>query len=117
MTIDPLCEVTERYDYRLTPYLQSLLADRPPTDPLARQYLPDTRELRTLPYERPDAIGDLAHSPAKGIVHRYPDRVLLKVAHACPVYCRFCFRREIVGSHGESLRTADLDAAIDYGSS
>lgn len=114
MSLDPLREVTDRYDYRLTPYLQSLLADRPPTDPLVRQFLPDTRELRTLPYERTDPIGDLAHSPVKGIVHRYPDRVLLKVAHACPVYCRFCFRREMVGSHGESLRTADLDAAIDY---
>jgi lysine 2,3-aminomutase len=112
---DPaLRSVTERYDYRLTPYLQSLLRDRSPDDPLVRQFLPDRRELQTLPHELPDPIGDAAFSPVKGIVHRYPDRVLLKVAHACPVYCRFCFRREMVGSHGEPLRAAELDAAIAY---
>jgi lysine 2,3-aminomutase len=106
--------VIQRYDYRLTPYLQSLLRDRSPDDPLVRQFLPDRRELQALPYELGDPIGDAAFSPVKGIVHRYADRVLLKVAHACPVYCRFCFRREMVGSYGEPLRAAELDAAIDY---
>ncbi len=47
--------------------------------------------------ETADPIGDDAHSPVEGIVHRYPDRVLLKLVHVCPVYCRFCFRREMVG--------------------
>jgi lysine 2,3-aminomutase len=50
----------------------------------------------------------------KGIVHRYPDRVLLKTLHACPVYCRFCFRREQVGPGGEALDGAELAAALDY---
>jgi lysine 2,3-aminomutase len=109
-----LREVTQRYDYRLTPYLQSLLRGRPAHDPLVRQFLPDSRELHALPHERADPIGDIPFSPVKGIVHRYPDRVLLKVAHACPVYCRFCFRREMVGSHGEPLQGAALDCAIDY---
>src|SRR5882724_11881009 len=106
--------VTHRYDYRLTPYLQSLLRGRPAHDPLVRQFLPDARELHALPHESADPIGDIPFSPVKGIVHRYPDRVLLKVAHACPVYCRFCFRREMVGSHGEPLQGAALDGAIDY---
>jgi lysine 2,3-aminomutase len=109
-----LREVTQRYDYRLTPYLQSLLRGRPAHDPLVRQFLPDSRELHALPHERADPIGDIPFSPVKGIVHRYPDRVLLKVAHACPVYCRFCFRREMVGSHGEPLQGAALDCAMDY---
>jgi lysine 2,3-aminomutase len=109
-----LPEVTRRYDYRLTPYLQSLLHGRPAHDPLVRQFLPDSRELHALPHERADPIGDVPFSPVKGIVHRYPDRVLLKVAHACPVYCRFCFRREMVGSHGEPLQGDALDVAIDY---
>jgi lysine 2,3-aminomutase len=109
-----LREVTQRYDYRLTPYLQSLLRGRPAHDPLVRQFLPDDRELRALPHESADPIGDIPFSPVKGIVHRYPDRVLLKVAHACPVYCRFCFRREMVGRHGEPLQGAALDGAIDY---
>ncbi|HWS63129.1 MAG TPA: lysine-2,3-aminomutase-like protein [Steroidobacteraceae bacterium] len=109
-----LPEVTHRYDYRLTPYLQSLLRGRPAHDPLVRQFLPDDRELHALPHESADPIGDIPFSPVKGIVHRYPDRVLLKVAHACPVYCRFCFRREMVGRRGEPLQGAALDGAIDY---
>src|ERR1700682_6485417 len=112
--IQGLHEVAQRYDYRLTPYLQSLLRGRPAQDPLVRQFLPDSRELHALRPERADPIGDIPFSPVKGIVHRYPDRVLLKVAHACPVYCRFCFRREMVGSHGEPLQGAALDSAIDY---
>jgi lysine 2,3-aminomutase len=109
-----LGEVARRYDFRLTPYVQSLLRGRPADDPLVRQFLPDERELHSISYETADPIGDIPFSPVKGVVHRYPDRVLLKVAHACPVYCRFCFRREMVGSHGEPLQGEALDAAIDY---
>jgi lysine 2,3-aminomutase len=109
-----LGEVARRYDFRLTPYMEALLRGRPADDPLSRQFLPDERELHSTPYETVDPIGDIPFSPVKGVVHRYPDRVLLKVAHACPVYCRFCFRREMVGSHGEPLRGEALDAAIDY---
>ncbi len=98
----------------MTSYLGSLLRERAPDDPLALQFLPDERELHALSYETPDPIGDIAHSPVKGIVHRYPDRVLLKVAHSCPVYCRFCFRREMIGSKGDALQGVELDAAIDY---
>jgi len=97
----------------MTSYLGSLLRERAPDDPLALQFLPDERELHALSYETPDPIGDIAHSPVKGIVHRYPDRVLLKVAHSCPVYCRFCFRREMIGSKGDALQGVELDAAID----
>ena len=50
----------------------------------------------------------------KGIVHRYPDRVLLKPLHVCPVYCRFCFRREKVGPGGEALSADELAAALAY---
>jgi lysine 2,3-aminomutase len=86
-----------------------------PTDPIARQFLPDPAELVMLPQERVDPIGDAAHSPVKGIVHRYPDRVLLKAVHICPVYCRFCFRREMVGPQGEgTLGADDMAAAMDY---
>jgi lysine 2,3-aminomutase len=83
-------------------------------DPIARQYVPRADELVTTPDELADPIGDHAHSPVKGIVHRYQDRVLLKPSHACPVYCRFCFRREMVGPGGEALSPSELEAALDY---
>jgi lysine 2,3-aminomutase len=77
--------------------------------------VPDVAELVTTPDEREDPIGDLSHSPAEGIVHRYPDRVLLKAVHVCPVYCRFCFRREMVGPQGlGTLTRPELDAAVGY---
>jgi lysine 2,3-aminomutase len=106
--------VTRRYDFRMTPYLKALLQGRAHDDPLSLQFLPDARELQALPYEAFDPIGDVPFSPVQGIVHRYPDRVLLKVAHSCPVYCRFCFRREMVGSKGEPLQGPGLEAALDY---
>ncbi len=70
---------------------------RPSADPIARQFLPAEAELLTSAGEHADPIGDEAHSPVRASVHRYPDRVLLKATHTCAVYCRFCFRREMVG--------------------
>ena len=79
---------------------------------VARQFVPSAAELETRPEENGDPIGDAAHTPIKGIVHRYPDRVLLEPTHACPVYCRFCFRREMVGPGGEALDRDELTAAL-----
>jgi len=77
--------------------------------------MPDAAELNATPEEDADPIGDFAHSPVEGIVHRYRDRVLLKPTHTCAVYCRFCFRREMVGPEGLSnLTAAQLDAAFAY---
>ena len=107
--------VAERYAVAVTPALVPLIDRADPLDPIARQFVPDAAELTTLPEERADPIGDLAHSPVEGIVHRYPDRVLLKAVHVCPVYCRFCFRREMVGPEGlGTLSAKALDAAIAY---
>ncbi len=106
--------VARRYHVAVTPTLEALIDPHDPDDPIARQFRPDIRELEHRPEERTDPIGDLAHSPVKGIVHRYPDRVLLKVLHACPVYCRFCFRREVVGPGGDVLSREELAAALDY---
>ncbi len=106
--------VARRYAVAVTPAMAALIDPNDPHDPIARQFVPDPAELEILPEERADPIGDAAHSPLPGIVHRYPDRVLLKLLHACPVYCRFCFRREMVGPGGEALSPADLDAAIAY---
>jgi lysine 2,3-aminomutase len=83
-------------------------------DPIGRQFVPDVAELMTAPFERADPIGDDALSPVKGVVHRYPDRALLKPLLVCPVYCRFCFRREHVGPDGGVLTDAELQAAFAW---
>ncbi len=106
--------VAARYAVALTPDLAGLIDPADPADPVARQFLPDARELERAPEERADPIGDAAKSPIKGIVHRYPDRVLLTPVHVCPVYCRFCFRREKVGPGSEALTRAETAAALGY---
>jgi lysine 2,3-aminomutase len=112
--VAPLDAVAQRYAVAVTPALLALIDPDDPTDPIRRQFVPDVRELIETPDESADPIGDEKHSPVPGVVHRYPDRVLLKVTHACPVYCRFCFRREMVGPGGDGLTGAALDVAIAY---
>ena len=112
---DALARVAARYAVAITPAMEALIDPADPHDPIAAQFRPDARELVTLADESPDPIGDAAHSPAPGIVHRYPDRCLLKLVHVCAVYCRYCFRRETVGPAGDGmLGAAELDAAIAY---
>jgi lysine 2,3-aminomutase len=107
--------VAAKYAIAITPAVAALIDRDDPNDPIARQFVPDTAELVTTPDERADPIGDLSHSPVEGIVHRYPDRVLLKAVHVCPVYCRFCFRREMVGPQGLGTLTGpELDSALGY---
>jgi len=109
-----LANVAERYAVALTPALAALIDRADPADPIARQFIPDLAELTTTPEERADPIGDDAHSPVAGVVHRYPDRVLLKLVNVCAVYCRFCFRREMVGPGKQALTPAQLDGALAY---
>ncbi|NJO32262.1 MAG: lysine-2,3-aminomutase-like protein [Rhodospirillales bacterium] len=106
--------VALRYAVAITPDVAALIDPGDANDPIARQFLPDVRELDQRPEERADPIGDIEHEAVPGVVHRYPDRVLLKLTHVCPVYCRFCFRREMVGPGGEALTAQALDTAIDY---
>jgi lysine 2,3-aminomutase len=109
-----LHQVAEHFAMAITPAVQALIDRTDPLDPIARQYVPDMAELVTLPDERSDPTSDAPFTPVKGVVHRYPDRALLKPLLACPVYCRFCFRREVVGPDGGLLSEAELDAAVDW---
>ena len=90
-------QVAARYAVAVTPDIAALIDTDDPDDPIARQFIPRPEELAVQPGENADPIGDHTHSPVAGIVHRYPDRVLFKLVHVCAVYCRFCFRREMVG--------------------
>ena len=110
-----LAAVAERDAVAITPAGAELSDTADPDDPIARQFIPDPAELMVRPEELADPIGDDVHSPVEGVVHRYPDRVLLKLVHVCPVYCRFCFRREMVGPRGRgTLSPRKLEAALDY---
>ena len=110
-----LDRVAARYAVAITPAMAELIDRDDPDDPIARQFVPQSAELESRPPERTDPIGDDAFSPVEGIVHRCADRVLLKLVHTCPVYCRFCFRREMVGPGGRRSLTADKrDAAYRY---
>ena len=110
-----LARVAARYAVSITPAMAELIDPADPADPIARQFVPSPEELETSPDELADPIGDETHSPVRGIVHRYPDRVLLKLTHVCPVYCRFCFRRETVGpGRSEALSREALDTALAY---
>ena len=109
-----LAAVAARYAVAITPAMADLIDLADPHDPIARQFTPDVRELVQQPEERCDPIGDGLFSPVEGIVHRYPDRVLLKLVNACAVYCRFCFRREMVGPGQGALSPRALGCALDY---
>jgi lysine 2,3-aminomutase len=107
--------VAARYALALPPALAEQIDRQDPRDPIARQFVPDAAELDRQDEELTDPIADEAHSPVEGIVHRYPDRVLLKLTHVCAVYCRFCFRREMVGpGRAKPLAGAALSSALNY---
>jgi lysine 2,3-aminomutase len=109
-----IAQVAGRYAVAITPTLAHLIDPTDAADPIARQFVPDLRELEARPTELADPIGDDSHSPTRGIVHRYPDRVLLTPILHCPVYCRFCFRREKVGGDLAVLSNEDLERAVAY---
>src|SRR6266852_9828759 len=108
-------KVAARYAVAVTPDIAALVDPGDSDDPIARQFIPSAEELVAQPGESADPIGDYPHSPVSGIVHRYPDRVLFKLVHVCAVYCRFCFRREMVGpGKGTALSQGAYDNALAY---
>ena len=106
--------VAARYATAITPAMAALITPDDPADPIGLQYLPDAAELIIAPHELEDPTADAPFTPVKGVVHRYPDRALLKPLLACPVYCRFCFRREKVGPDGGLLTEAELQEALAW---
>jgi lysine 2,3-aminomutase len=112
---DALAPVAARYAVAITPEMVRLIDRHDPNDPMARQFVPTVGELKIEPGEAADPLGEGRLSPVPGVVHRYADRVLMKLTHVCPVYCRFCFRREVVGPGGPTpLAGIALDRAVAY---
>jgi len=114
--IDDLRKVSEKYSVALTPHLIEKIQSSSPEDAqaLKRQFVPTVDELANTPIEYADPIGDEPRTQLKGLVHRYPDRCLLMPVMICPVYCRFCFRREKIDDNAHSLSSSDLDKAYQY---
>jgi lysine 2,3-aminomutase len=107
-------QVARRYAVGVTEHVHKTIKGPVASDPVAKQYIPQLQELKILPGEDIDPIGDNVHTPVKGIVHRYPDRVLYKITSVCAVYCRYCFRREMIGPTATILRPEDREAALEY---
>jgi len=108
-------QVASRFSVAITPVMLDLIDPSVPDDPIFKQFIPDARELDIEVEDIPDPIGDETHSPLPGIIHRYPDRLLLTPVKVCPVYCRFCFRRETVGQADNGVLSAEeLKAALGY---
>lgn len=107
--------VEKIYATAVSPAMRALIVPGDADDPIARQFLPSEEELVTLDGERADPIGDKVHAPLPGIVHRHRGRVLLKAVAVCPVYCRFCFRRAMIGpGSADTLSPQALAAALGY---
>ncbi len=109
-----LARVVDRFALTITSDMAALIDPSDAADPIAAQFVPSAEELDARPDETSDPIGDGPHAVAPGVVHRYPDRVLLKPTHLCRVYCRFCFRRDRVGDGEANLSEAELDEAVAY---
>jgi len=112
--LEEIRRIAEEFAVSVTEEMAELIDPADPADPIAAQFVPTLAELSEIHDERADPIGDERWSPVPGIVHRYPDRVLLKPILLCPVYCRFCFRREVVGKKSAILDRGSLDRAFDY---
>jgi lysine 2,3-aminomutase len=111
-------ELTSSYRMGITPYYFNLMAQNDASDPIYRQIVPSKAELNILPEELMDPISDenpaRGSRPLKALIHRYGNRVLLIPTAQCAVYCRFCFRKRLVGDTAHNAREEDLQAAYAY---
>lgn len=112
--VKQLEEVTEKFSLSMTSQMGSLIEKQNNADPIALQFIPQVKELDITEQEHEDPISDGKYTTVKGIIHRYPDRCLFTPVHVCPVYCRFCFRREKLGPDSEALTPKELETAYEY---
>ncbi len=98
----------------ITPYFFSLIDQGDPECPIRKQAIPRIDELTASPGEMVDPCGEDSHSPVPGLVHRYPDRVLLIVTDSCAMYCRYCTRNRLVGEDAPPMSTERFEEAFKY---
>ncbi len=98
----------------LTPYFASLIDPNNPLDPIRKQVVPTDAEISPFIGMMEDSLAEDQHSPVPGLVHRYPDRVLMLITNQCACYCRYCTRSRLVGDPGQSFSADDFEAQLDY---
>ncbi len=108
---DSFTLVSAQYPVRVTDYYAGLI--KHPDDAIWKQCMPDIRELEDYS-QCPDPLNENALSPVPGLIHRYPDRVVMLVSNRCPVYCRFCMRKRLVGNGDAPMGEDELQAALKY---
>jgi lysine 2,3-aminomutase len=98
----------------VTPYFASMMDPNNPNCPIRRQAIPRMEEFHLSKNDMVDPCGEDKDSPVPGLVHRYPDRVLLLVTDQCAVYCRYCTRRRLVGSNERSITQGNFEEVLKY---
>ncbi len=98
----------------ITPYFISLINPEDPNDPIRRQIIPTDKEMVPFTAMMEDSLAEDRHSPVPGLVHRYPDRVLMLVTTQCASYCRYCTRSRIVGDPGATFSRTEFEMQIEY---
>jgi len=98
----------------ITPYFISLIDPNDPHDPVRRQVVPTDKELIPFTAMMEDSLSEDRHSPVPGLVHRYPDRVLMLVTTQCASYCRYCTRSRIVGDPSATFSRAEFEMQLEY---
>ena len=104
----------DKFRVDVTPYFISLIDPKDPEDPIRRQIIPLGRELRSFTGMMEDSLAEDRHSPVPGLVHRYPDRVLMLITTQCASYCRYCTRSRIVGDPTQNFNRREHEAQLDY---
>lgn len=98
----------------ITPYYASLIDPNDPNDPIRRQVVPTAEEIIPFTGMMEDSLAEDMHSPVAGLVHRYPDRVLMLITTQCASYCRYCTRGRIVGDPNATFSREEFEKQIDY---
>ena len=104
----------DKFRVDITPYFISLIDPEDPNDPIRRQVIPSGREHQAFTAMMEDSLAEDRHSPVPGLVHRYPDRVLMLVTTQCASYCRYCTRSRIVGDPTQNFNRRDHEAQLEY---
>ena len=108
------CSAPDKFRVDITPYFLSLIDPDDPNDPIRRQVIPTDCEHEAFTAMMEDSLAEDRHSPVPGLVHRYPDRVLMLVTTQCASYCRYCTRSRIVGDASQNFNRAEHEAQLDY---